>query len=74
MPVDSLTASVPGKCLYAVLHLACMHLQWFTFPLLTVVFQFGDIKGLVDNRTVSGPQHTAFGGNQEFDGQQCQAS
>lgn len=38
-------------------------LQWFTFPLLTVVFQFGDIKGLVDNRTVSASQHTAFGRN-----------
>jgi fatty acid desaturase (delta-4 desaturase) len=26
--------------------------MWFTFPLLTVVFQIGDIKGLFDKRTV----------------------
>lgn len=26
--------------------------RWFTFPLLTVVFQIGDLKGLVDKRTV----------------------
>lgn len=26
--------------------------MWFTFPLLTVVFQFGDLKGLFDKRTV----------------------
>lgn len=26
--------------------------MWFTFPLLTVVFQIGDLKGLVDKRTV----------------------
>ena len=31
----------------------CRHIyMWFTFPLLTVVFQIGDLKGLVDKRTV----------------------
>lgn len=26
--------------------------QWFTFPFLNLVFQFGDIKALLENRTV----------------------
>lgn len=33
--------------------------MWLTFPFLNLVFQAGDIKALLDNRTVSLSEHFA---------------
>ena len=38
---------------------ALLSLQWAAFPLLQLAFQAGDIKALLDNRTVGATMHGA---------------